>query len=144
MTLFAGLFVYCDLRQNIFLPDAPGQRSHIRRPLERAGDSLQLFRDQVQCWIAQTNSFPFVLSLIVLKQKIRLDQCLQRKNFVDSNKTCLHYEVVTDNDMVLITECSMIETNTVVFIKKQIIIQRSRVQTNFPNNLKFKATSLSL
>ncbi len=52
-----------------------------------------------------------------------------KKFVVDSNKTCLHYEVVTDNDMVLIAACSMltIETNTVVFIKKQIIIQRSRV-----------------
>jgi hypothetical protein len=69
-----------------------------------------------------------------------------KKFVVDSNKTCLHYEVVTDNDMVLITACSMlmIETNTVVFIKKQIIIQMSRVSTNFPNKLKFKATSLSL
>ena len=61
-----------------------------------------------------------------------------KKFVVDSNKTCLHYEVVTDNDMVLITACSMIENNTVVFIKKQIIIQMSLVPT-FPNKLNIQS-----
>ena len=66
---------------------------------------------------------------------------VEKKIIVDQNKTCLHYEVVTDNDMVLIAACSMltIETNTVKFIKKQkIIIQRSRVST-FPNKLNIQS-----